>query len=95
MARYWFKPRRSGYVATPVNWDGWALTVAVAAIVAISVAAMNLLADRANFAVWIAWAAIIAAVVVSFVRINRSKNRWRAALALECPTAGRPNSLSS
>ena len=81
MARYWFKPRRYGYGATPVTWEGWALTVAVAAIVAISVVAMNLLADRANFAVWIAWAAIIAAVVVSFVRISRQRTngewRWR------------------
>jgi hypothetical protein len=81
MARYWFRPRRYGYGATPVTWEGWALTVAVAAIVAISVVAMNLLADRANFAVWIAWAAIIAAVVVSFVRISRQRTdgewRWR------------------
>ena len=81
MARYWFRPRRYGYGATPVTWEGWALTVAVAAIVAISVAAMNLLADRANFAMWIAWAAIIAAVVVSFVRISRQRTdgewRWR------------------
>jgi hypothetical protein len=81
MARYWFRPRRYGYGATPVTWEGWALTVAVAAIVAISVAAMNLLADRVNFAVWIAWAAIIAALVVSFVRISRQRTdgewRWR------------------
>jgi hypothetical protein len=81
MARYWFKPRRYGYGATPVTWEGWVLTVAVAAIVAISVVAMNLLADRANFAVWIAWAAIIAAMVISFVRISRQRTdgewRWR------------------
>jgi hypothetical protein len=81
MARYWFRPRGYGYGATPTTWEGWALTVAVAAIVAISVVAMNLLADRANFAVWIAWAAIIAAVVVSFVRISRQRTdgewRWR------------------
>jgi hypothetical protein len=81
MARYWFRPRRYGYGATPTTWEGWALTVAVAAIVAISVVAMNLLADRANFVVWIAWAAIIAAVVVSFVRISRQRTdgewRWR------------------
>lgn len=81
MARYWFRPRRYGYGATPVTWEGWALTVAVAALVAMSVVAMNFLADRANFAVWIAWAAIIAAVVVSFVRISRQRTdgewRWR------------------
>ena len=82
MARYWFRPRRYGYGATPTTWEGWTLTVVVAAIVAISVVAMNLLADRANFAVWIAWAAIIAAVVVSFVRISRQRTdgewRWRS-----------------
>jgi hypothetical protein len=79
MARYWFRPRRYGYGATPTTWEGWTLTVVVAAIVAISVVAMNLLADRANFAVWIAWAAIIAAVVVSFVRISRQRTdgEWR------------------
>ena len=81
MARYWFRPRRYGFGATPVTWEGWALTVAVAAIVAISVVAMNLLADRANFAVWIAWAVTVAAVVVSFVRISRQRTdgewRWR------------------
>jgi hypothetical protein len=79
MARYWFRPRRYGYGATPTTWEGRTLTVVVAAIVAISVVAMNLLADRANFAVWIAWAAIIAAVVVSFVRISRQRTdgEWR------------------
>ena len=81
MVRYWFRPRRYGYGATPVTWEGWALTVTVAAVVAISVVAINLLADRSNFAVWIAWAVFIAAVVFWFVRFSRRKTngewRWR------------------
>ena len=40
MARFWFRPRRYGYGATPVTWEGWALTVGIAAVVALSVVAM-------------------------------------------------------
>ncbi len=25
MTRYWFRPKRYGYGATPVAWEGWAL----------------------------------------------------------------------
>ncbi|HEY1745957.1 MAG TPA: hypothetical protein VGG11_04225 [Xanthobacteraceae bacterium] len=28
MTRYWFKPKRYGYGATPVTWQGWAVTLA-------------------------------------------------------------------
>jgi hypothetical protein len=79
MARYWFRPRRYGYGATPVTWQGWALTIAVAAIVAVSVVAMNLIVDRPNFAAWMTWAAVIAAIVVWFVRISRQRTdgEWR------------------
>jgi peptidoglycan biosynthesis protein MviN/MurJ (putative lipid II flippase) len=79
MARYWFRPRRYGYGATPTTWEGWALTAAVGTIVAVSVLVMNLLADRSNFAVWIAWAAVIAGVIIWFVRIScqRTDGEWR------------------
>jgi hypothetical protein len=86
MARYWFKPRRYGYGATPVTWEGWALWSAAAAIVAISVVAMNFLADHSNFVVWIAWAVFIAAVV--FCPHEPPKNGRRMAVALECPEGG-------
>ena len=37
MAEYWFKPKRYGYGATPVTWQGWALTLGtVLAMVAVS-----------------------------------------------------------
>ena len=39
MAEYWFKPKRYGYGATPVTWQGWAVTIAtVLAMVAVSLA---------------------------------------------------------
>ena len=38
MPTYWFKPKRYGYGATPVTWQGWAVTVAtLLAIVAVSI----------------------------------------------------------
>ena len=37
MSEYWFKPKRYGYGATPVTWQGWAVTIgAVLAVVAVS-----------------------------------------------------------
>ena len=37
MTRYWFKPKRYGYGATPVTWQGWTLTLThVVAMVTVS-----------------------------------------------------------
>jgi hypothetical protein len=33
MAPVWFKPKRYGYGATPIAWQGWALVLAFAAAV--------------------------------------------------------------
>jgi hypothetical protein len=38
MTRYWFRPKRYGYGATPSTWHGWAFTFAVALAVAALVA---------------------------------------------------------
>ena len=29
MTRYWFRPKRYGYGATPTTWQGWAVIVAM------------------------------------------------------------------
>jgi hypothetical protein len=37
MTEYWFKPKRYGYGAVPVTWQGWVLTLGtVLAMVAVS-----------------------------------------------------------
>ena len=37
MSTFWFRPKRYGYGATPVTWQGWALTLGtVAVMVAVS-----------------------------------------------------------
>ena len=81
MTTYWFRPKRYGYGATPVTWEGWAVTFAAAFILAGSIVAMNLLVDRSNLVAWLAWAVIIAAMTFWFVQISRRRTdgewRWR------------------
>jgi len=81
MTAYWFKPKRYGYGATPVTWEGWAATVAAILIVAGSVVAMNLLIERENAFAWGAWAMAVAAVTFWFVQFSRRRTdgewRWR------------------
>lgn len=78
MAHYWFRPRRYGYGATPVTWEGWALT---AGVVILSIVAMNLLADRSNVVAWLVWAVFVATVAFLMVQISRQRTdgewRWR------------------
>ncbi len=81
MTHYWFRPKRYGYGATPVTWQGWALTLAASGLVVGSIMLMKLLVDRTNFVAWMIWAAFIAAVVVWFVRLCRERTdgewHWR------------------
>jgi hypothetical protein len=81
MAYYWFKPKRYGYGATPITWEGWAATLGVCGVVIGSICAMNLLVDRSDFVAWIIWAAVIAVMTFSFVQISRRRTdgewRWR------------------
>ncbi len=80
MNEYWFKPKTYGYGATPVTWEGWAVTVA--AVLVIFAAALLI----PNFGVrspsaWIAFFAIEAVVLAALWIISRRKTdgawRWR------------------
>jgi hypothetical protein len=81
MAHYWFRPKCYGYGASPVSWEGWAVTIAVSAVVIGSVIVMQTLVDRSNFVAWVAWAVVIAAVTLWFDRTARERTdgewRWR------------------
>ena len=81
MTRYWFRPKRYGYGATPVNWQGWAATFGMVAVLVGSVLLMNRLVDRSNLSVWLIWAGVIAAIMLGFVELCRRKTdgewRWR------------------
>ena len=79
MAEYWFKPKRYGYGATPVTWQGWAVTVAtVLAMVSASVC-LRLTARS----LWTLAALLIFDAVAIFVLVIVSRRktdgewRWR------------------
>jgi VIT1/CCC1 family predicted Fe2+/Mn2+ transporter len=79
--RYWFRPKTYGYGATPITWEGWAVTIGVALLVAGSILLMKGLVDRGNVVAWLVWAAVVAGVVLGFVRFSRARTdgewRWR------------------
>jgi hypothetical protein len=76
----WFRPKRYGYGATPVTWQGWAL---VGGFVAAIVLAAILLVGKSNpppgnvVAFFIVEAALLAALWVISQRTTDGAWRWR------------------
>jgi hypothetical protein len=79
MTKYWFRPKRYGYGATPVTWQGWAVTfAAILAVVTATVRLTALSADNPWFWVIVAIdAAIIAALVIICRRKTEGEWGWR------------------
>jgi hypothetical protein len=79
MTQYWFKPKRYGYGATPVTWEGWAVTLA--AIVVVVAATLRLTTLSAvDLSFWLI-VAIDAVAIVTLLIVSRRKTegewRWR------------------
>ena len=79
MTEYWFKPKRYGYGATPITWQGWALTLGtVLAMVAVSLYLR--LTERHDWALALLLA-FDAAAIVTLIVVTRRKTdgewRWR------------------
>jgi cytochrome c biogenesis protein CcdA len=76
---FWFRPKRYGYGATPVTWQGWALTFGSVAVI---VAATLMVARHSALDVvfWLG-VAIVFAAIFALVEISRRKTdgewRWR------------------
>jgi hypothetical protein len=81
MSGYWFKPKKYGYGATPVTWQGWAVTAIGATLIVGATFVMTLTKDRHSPSVWILWAVLVASAVVWLVVVSYSKTegewRWR------------------
>jgi hypothetical protein len=81
MTHYWFRPKRYGYGATPVNWQGWTATFGIVAVLVGSVLVLNRLVDRPNLSGWLIWGSVIAAITLGFVELSLRKTdgewRWR------------------
>jgi hypothetical protein len=76
MATYWFKPKRYGYGATPITWQGWVVTGV--AVLAIALAALLI---PPNAWGWTAFFAVEALVIAVLWVVSRRKTdgawRWR------------------
>jgi 4-amino-4-deoxy-L-arabinose transferase-like glycosyltransferase len=79
MAEYWFKPKRYGYGATPVTWQGWAVTLGtVLAMVAVSLCLRLTAKSLWSLAALVLFdvAAIAALVIISYRKTDGGW-RWR------------------
>jgi hypothetical protein len=77
----WFKPRRYGYGATPISWQGWMITAGAVALIA--VAALMLLGfnraeppDAGRVALFLGIDALVIAALW-FVSRRTTVGEWR------------------
>jgi len=79
MTRYWFKPKRLGYGATPATWEGWALTVLALLLAAGVVLVGPGIRDNLQRSLFVVLG--LALVLAPYVVIARRKTeggwRWR------------------
>jgi hypothetical protein len=79
MTEYWFRPKRYGYGATPVTWQGWAFTVGT--VLAMVAASLYLRLTAKSFGALVAIlvfdAMAIAILVIVSYRKTEGEWRWR------------------
>jgi hypothetical protein len=77
MPTFWFKPKRYGYGATPVTWQGWLITGASA--IAVMAAAYFILGHKPSVAAWTMFWIVTAAITVALCVLGRRKTdgAWR------------------
>ena len=77
MSTYWFKPRRYGYGATPITWEGWLVSALFLVLMMGARPALELLIDPAL--VDVAYLGFVLALCVGFVVLVRAKTNapWR------------------
>jgi hypothetical protein len=77
MARYWFRPKRFGWGATPVTWEGWAVTLGtVFAMVAVSLFLRLTAKSLWSLAALLAFDAV-ALTVLAIVSCRKTDGGWR------------------
>jgi membrane protein YdbS with pleckstrin-like domain len=77
MPTYWFKPKRYGYGATPVTWQGWAVTLAtVLAMVAVSLC-LRLTAKSPWTLVALLIFDVLAIAVLVIICHRKTDGEWR------------------
>jgi hypothetical protein len=79
MTTYWFRPKRYGCGATPVTWQGWAVTLGTV-LVMVAVSLYLRLTERHYWALAVMFAFDAAALFTLFVVSHRKTDgewRWR------------------
>ncbi len=77
MPSYWFKPKKYGYGATPVTWQGWAVIVAtVLAMVAVSLGVRLTAKSLWTLAALLIFDALAIGVLVIVSR-RKTDGQWR------------------
>ena len=76
MARYWFKPKRFGYGATPATWQGWALSVAAVVLAAGVVLAAPAIRDNLLRPVFVVLGLALVIGVASAVAWRKTEGGW-------------------
>ena len=86
MARFWFRPKKFGYGATPITWEGWVSTAVFAAVFMVATLefarTIELVRTGAEAAWMIAvYVALMAVALFGFIRFSRAMTdgewKWR------------------
>jgi hypothetical protein len=79
MARYWFKPKRYGFGATPSTWQGWALGAAYVATVVVASAIFLPRGSAASIGDWLSWVVVVALATAVTVAVSyrKTEGRWQ------------------
>ena len=83
MSEPWFKPKTHGYGATPVTWQGWALTAAYVASVLLLTLFFLVPPPGRSIGAPMAflWLGLVMVVTYAFLRVSKARTdgewRWR------------------
>ncbi|MEG3145644.1 hypothetical protein U1839_13360 [Sphingomonas sp. RT2P30] len=70
---YWFAPKRFGYGATPVTWQGWAVTLGFVGTLLLALRLLPTLPEKIIVAL-----ALIGAMIVISIAKTDGEWRWRS-----------------
>jgi hypothetical protein len=77
MTSYWFRPKRYGYGATPITWQGWAVTVATVLVVVAVNSGLSLVARHSWALPAILTFDALAIVFLVVVTRRKTEGGWR------------------
>jgi hypothetical protein len=74
--QFWFKPKTFGYGATPITWEGWALTLGFALVIAGCV--VTIIRHKESLPTFVTSLVIIvvATIVLTAVSVQKTDGAW-------------------